>query len=58
MPPPAGRAKTALASVRGQRLIEIGDDIGNIFNANRQTHDFGACTGLTLLLVGQLPMRR
>src|SRR5215475_11955939 len=44
-------------SPSGQSLIEIGDDVGRVFQPDRQPHNVGAGTGGYALFVGELAMR-
>jgi hypothetical protein len=47
----------ASPKLRGERLIEIGDEIGRVFEPDRQTHHIWSRACGDLLLVGQLPVR-
>jgi len=52
---PGMRLENAL---RRERLIQIGDEIGFVFDADRQPHDVRPSARGDLLLVEQLPVRR
>ena len=41
-----------------QRLLQVGDDVGLVLDADRQAHDVRPGTRRRALLVGQLPVRR
>ena len=55
----AGRrpARGSAGVASRQRLLEIGDDVGLVLEADRQPHHVRAGAGLHLLRVGQLPVR-
>ncbi len=51
-------AAPAGASHRRQRLVEIGDDVGLVLDADREPHHVVAGTGCRALLLAELAVRR
>lgn len=46
----------AVAGSEAQRLIQVGDKVSLVLDANRKAHNFGSCAGCGQLLRTQLPM--
>src|SRR5260370_18740316 len=49
---------STLAAGRGEPLVEVGDDVGDALDADREAHHVGAGAGGDLLLGRELAMRR
>src|SRR3712207_7579068 len=48
---------TTLFRSRVQRLVEVGDDVARVLDADRQAHEVGRHAGRDLLLGRELPVR-